>query len=111
MLAGIGALLVVAAPLAPARAAAATATQADQTALQVQGLQAALQMKGLQKAAREAYADRDFVRAVDLLNQIVGLEPREPKWLEMRAQVSGQSMGPHGGVEQATTRQCDVAQS
>lgn len=95
MLAGIGALLVVAAPLAPARAAAATATQADQTALQVQGLQAALQMKGLQKAAREAYADRDFVRAVDLLNQIVGLEPREPKWLEMRAQalVDGKNFG------------------
>lgn len=32
-------------------------------------------------------ADRNFVETVQLLNQIVDLEPREPRWREMRAQV------------------------
>jgi hypothetical protein len=45
-------------------------------------------MCALQDAAFEAYANRDFQEAVNLLSQIVVKEPNSPRWLEMRAQVS-----------------------
>mmetsp|Transcript_12807 Transcript_12807/g.34933 ORF Transcript_12807/g.34933 Transcript_12807/m.34933 type:complete len:377 (+) Transcript_12807:51-1181(+) len=41
----------------------------------------------LEDAAFEAYANRDFQEAVNLLTQLVNKEQSSPRWLEMRAQV------------------------
>ncbi|KAI3437946.1 hypothetical protein D9Q98_000390 [Chlorella vulgaris] len=49
----------------------------------------------LQRAAAQAYADRDFVVAVEALSAIIEKQPDEVKWREMRAQalVDGKNFG------------------
>ena len=41
----------------------------------------------LQDAAFQAYSNRDFQEAVNLITQIINKEKSSPRWLEMRAQV------------------------
>lgn len=54
----------------------------------------------LETAAFDAYANRDFREAVNLLSQIVNKEPSSPRWLEMRAQVSTLHVVDHIHMEQ-----------
>lgn len=42
----------------------------------------------VQAAAFEAYSNRDFQETVGLLTRIMNVQPKEPRWYEMRAQVS-----------------------
>jgi hypothetical protein len=44
--------------------------------------------------AFEAYGNRDFQTAVRSLSDIIQQDPAEPRWLEMRAQVSGLPVTP-----------------
>lgn len=41
----------------------------------------------LQAEAAEAYANRDFKKAVDKLSELIYQQPTSPRWSEMRAQV------------------------
>jgi hypothetical protein len=41
-----------------------------------------------QERAFEAYGNRDFRTAIESLSGIIQQDPAEPRWLEMRAQVS-----------------------
>lgn len=41
----------------------------------------------MQAAAYEAYANRDFSSALSSLGSIVQVDPGNPRWREMRAQV------------------------
>lgn len=41
-----------------------------------------------QAAAYDAYSVRDFATAVEALNELVEKEGDQPRWLEMRGQVS-----------------------
>lgn len=78
------ALLVAAGTGRPAWAAAAAGGGSGGAAA------LAAEVQRLQGAAAQAYADRDFAKTVQLLNQILAIDPSgEGKWREMRAQVRG----------------------
>lgn len=47
----------------------------------------ATSVRALQAAATQAYANREFSEAVQLLNKIIEQEPGEGKWREMRGQA------------------------
>lgn len=77
----IGALVAAAAtalpPPPPALAAAATAAaRSSEEAKQA-----------LQAAASASFANRDFQRSIQALDELVALEPEELRWREMRAQA------------------------
>lgn len=46
----------------------------------------------VQAAAFEAYSNRDFQETVGLLTRIMNVQPKEPRWYEMRAQVSDMAL-------------------
>lgn len=56
---------------------------------------AAARMTILQAAAARAYGERDFTGAVSALDQLLQMEPKSARWLEMRAQalVDGKRFG------------------
>ena len=45
----------------------------------------------MQMQAGEAYANRDFQQAVQLISELIAREPDSPRWYEMRAQVTNSS--------------------
>lgn len=45
------------------------------------------QVSQVQEEAYEAYARRDFKRAVDKLSELIYQQPQSARWSEMRAQV------------------------
>lgn len=82
-LATLGGACLLAAPGPPVAVAAAAASDTAAAA-------AAASVSELQSAALRASATSDFAKAVRLLTLIIGMEPEEPKWREMRAQVGEQ---------------------
>ena len=45
-----------------------------------------------QGMAAQAYANRDFKETVQLLTDLIAREPDSPRWYEMRAQASAESL-------------------
>lgn len=65
----------------------ATAATSGRSAAAAAAALSAADIADLEKTAFEAYANRDFKEAVELLTQILKAQPSNPRWYEMRAQV------------------------